>query len=590
MKVLLFSCNTGEGHNATARAIMEVLEAQNVQCDLRDTLTYLSPGFSEFICNWHNRIYRHAPKLFDMGYRAMEHTADPEETSLVFEVLKLCAGKVWRMLAAGDYDAVICTHAFSAMVMTQVRRTWGAEVPCYFVATDYTCSPTVEQTDLDGYFIPDQALSGEFVRAGISSLKLLASGIPVRQSFYSKTDKQNAREALSLPRDKIIVLLMCGSMGCGPMRKIARDLTEQLPENSLVITVCGNNEKLYEAMSEIADPRLMVLGFTRQIDVYMDAADILVTKPGGLSTTEAGNKRLPMVLINTVGGCESRNFDFFLGRGYAVGSVDAQEVVECTRELAENPKRLEKIRKALEKDFATNSTVAIAKYITDSGKVYRQSRNRIKLEENGHPLKEKGGCSMENQTALNLARSFAGESQARTRYTVYAQVARKEGYEWIARVFEETADNEAVHAEEFLEHLQKLGALAPNVELDAGYPFQLGTTAENLQYAAHGELEEHDTVYPGFAEIARREGFDDTARLWLQIARIEGVHHNAFKSLHEQFVSGTLTEKETPIAWRCLNCGYTYEGIRACDPCPVCSKPAGWQEGELNKKQMMSKK
>lgn len=197
---------------------------------------------------------------------------------------------------------------------------------------------------------------------------------------------------------------------------------------------------------------------------------------------------------------------------------------------------------------------------------------------------------MENQTILNLARSFAGESQARTRYTVYAQVARKEGYEWIARVFEETAENEAVHAEEFLEHLQKLGGLAPNIDLAAGYPFELGSTAENLQYAAHGEWEEHESAYPAFAEMARREGCDDAARLWMNIARIEGVHHNAFKSLHEQLVSGTLTEKENPITWRCLNCGYTYEGIRACDPCPVCSKPAGWQEGELDRKKMATKR
>ncbi len=195
-----------------------------------------------------------------------------------------------------------------------------------------------------------------------------------------------------------------------------------------------------------------------------------------------------------------------------------------------------------------------------------------------------------NETCLNLARSFAGESQARTRYTVYAQVARKEGYEWIARVFEETADNEAVHAEEFLEHLQKLGCCAPNIDLSAGYPFQLGTTAENLQFASEGELEEHDTAYPQFAEVARREGFDDTARLWMQIARVEGVHHNAFKDLHEQLVSGTLTEKAESISWRCLNCGYTYEGIRACDPCPVCGKEAGWQEGQLDKKKMLPKK
>ena len=196
---------------------------------------------------------------------------------------------------------------------------------------------------------------------------------------------------------------------------------------------------------------------------------------------------------------------------------------------------------------------------------------------------------MQSQTRVNLARSFAGESQARTRYTIYAKEVRKEGLEWIARVFEETADNEAVHAEEFLELIQKLGGMAENIDLDAGYPFLLGNTAENLLAAANGELEEHSDAYPGFAEIARREGFDDAARLWLQIARIEGVHHNAFQSLHDQLTGGTLTEKKEPIVWRCLNCGYTYEGIRACDPCPVCHKSAGWQEGQLNRKEMMKK-
>ena len=194
-----------------------------------------------------------------------------------------------------------------------------------------------------------------------------------------------------------------------------------------------------------------------------------------------------------------------------------------------------------------------------------------------------------NETIQNLVRSFAGESQARTRYTVYALVARKEGYEWIARVFEETAANEAVHAEEFLENIQKLGACAPNIDVNAGYPYQLGTTLENLQFAAEGELHEHDDAYPAFAEVARREGQDDAARLWMQIARVEGVHHNAFRQLYEQLKNGNLTKKEAPIVWRCLNCGFTYESTNAVDPCPICSKPAGWQEGELNTKQLMEK-
>ena len=194
------------------------------------------------------------------------------------------------------------------------------------------------------------------------------------------------------------------------------------------------------------------------------------------------------------------------------------------------------------------------------------------------------------ETIQNLARAFAGEAQANTRYTVYAKVARKEGWEWIARIFEETAANEAVHGEEFLEMLQKLGGTSPNMQLSAGYPYQLGTTVENLRYALEGELEEHDQAYPAFAEMARREGYEDAARLWLQIARIEGVHHNTFRDLYEQLKGGSLTEKEQPILWRCLSCGYTYESIRACDPCPVCNKPAGWQSGEVNQKKMLPKK
>lgn len=196
---------------------------------------------------------------------------------------------------------------------------------------------------------------------------------------------------------------------------------------------------------------------------------------------------------------------------------------------------------------------------------------------------------MYSETRKNLVRSFAGESQARTRYTIYAQTAREENCEWIARVFEETAANEAVHAREFLEMLKQLEGCGENIDLEAGYPFQLGTTAENLGYAAEGELDEHDNAYPGFAEMARREGFKDAARLWMQIARIEGLHYNQFTSLREQLTSGTLTEKQEPIRWRCLNCGYTYDGIRACDPCPVCGKSAGWQEGELDRKKIMDK-
>ena len=195
-----------------------------------------------------------------------------------------------------------------------------------------------------------------------------------------------------------------------------------------------------------------------------------------------------------------------------------------------------------------------------------------------------------SETRKNLARSFAGESQARTRYTIYAKAAREENSEWIARIFEETAANEAVHAEEFLEQLRELGGCAENIQVDGGYPFQLDSTVENLAYAAEGEKQEYEEVYPAFAEIARREGYKDAARLWMQIARIEQLHCDTFRELHTQLIRGELTEKSESASWRCLNCGYPYEGIRACDPCPVCGKSAGWQEGTLTRPDIPEKK
>ena len=136
---------------------------------------------------------------------------------------------------------------------------------------------------------------------------------------------------------------------------------------------------------------------------------------------------------------------------------------------------------------------------------------------------------MQTQTCQNLARSFAGESQARQRYTQYAQQARKEGFEYLARLFEQTAGNEQAHAQEFLEKLQKYGRQPiENIDLSAGYPYTLGVTMENLLEAAKGENEEASRAYPAFARTAREEGYADAAALWENIARIEAMHRDVF--------------------------------------------------------------
>ena len=189
---------------------------------------------------------------------------------------------------------------------------------------------------------------------------------------------------------------------------------------------------------------------------------------------------------------------------------------------------------------------------------------------------------MDTKTCQNLARSFAGEAQARTRYALYAESARQEGWEYLARLFEQAAANELAHAEQFLEKLQQHGKQPmENIDLAAGYPFTRGVTMENLFEAARSEEQEFLDVYPAFAAAARDEGFPDIAALWTQIAAVEGLHRDVFREAYSQMQTGTLYRKGRPIVWRCLNCGHIVLADEPWQVCPVCRKDRGWVEGDI---------
>lgn len=194
---------------------------------------------------------------------------------------------------------------------------------------------------------------------------------------------------------------------------------------------------------------------------------------------------------------------------------------------------------------------------------------------------------MKTETCQNLAKSFAGESQARQRYTMYAAQARKEGFEYLARIFEETAGNEQSHAQEFLEKLQKYGSQPiENIDICAGYPYTLGVTMENLLEASRGENDEATNAYPAFAKTAREEGYADIASLWENILKIEAMHRDVFLEAYNQMQTERLYQKEQPIVWRCLNCGFVMLAKQAFRVCPVCGKDRGWAEGDIVTRRM----
>lgn len=184
------------------------------------------------------------------------------------------------------------------------------------------------------------------------------------------------------------------------------------------------------------------------------------------------------------------------------------------------------------------------------------------------------------KTAENLLKAFAGESQARNRYTFYASVANKEGYIQIKNIFTETADNEKEHAKRFykflLEGLQ--GELPAMIEINASYPVAQGTTLDNLEAAAGGENEEWTDLYPAFAKVAEQEGFNEIANAFKMIATVEKHHEERYRRLADNIVNGEVFKKDKKIEWKCGNCGYIHEGVEAPDKCPACAHPQAYFE------------
>lgn len=179
-----------------------------------------------------------------------------------------------------------------------------------------------------------------------------------------------------------------------------------------------------------------------------------------------------------------------------------------------------------------------------------------------------------SQTEKNLLAAFAGESQARTRYTFFASAAKKEGYEQISALFTETADNEKEHAKRFFKFLE-----GGDTEITASYPAgKIGTTAENLLAAADGERHEHTKLYPDAADTAEKEGFKEIASVFRHIAKVEVQHELRYRKLLDNLEKKQVFKRPETVRWKCRNCGYVHEGNAAPEKCPACQHPTAYFE------------
>ena len=282
------------------------------------------------------------PGVFHFLYAAGGAISNNRRKSPVYFMNRLYRHAIDEYLSQHAFDVVITSHLFPAEVLTSLKREGRLRARTIAIATDYTCIPFWEETELDRYILPHKDLIGEFAEKGLPREGLLPYGIPVRECFCQKGDKKYARRLLELPQDKPVYLLMSGSMGFGKLGEMTEAILQRHGDGVFVAILCGRHETLLAKLQKQFEGRSNVraIPFTNEVSRYMDACDVIFTKPGGLTSTEAAVKNIPLIHTSPIPGCETRNAQFFSSRGMSFYDEDIQRQLDFAQRVTTDPQVL----------------------------------------------------------------------------------------------------------------------------------------------------------------------------------------------------------------------------------------------------------
>ena len=316
-KVLILSCGTGGGHNTAARAIQEELLARGIKADFREYLEIINPKLKDGVNNLYIKSTHKNGIVFKKVYHLGRIYEKTKLKSPVYFFNSLNKKKLYTYIKENQYTYIITTHLFAAQALTAIKK--EHHIQFMQIATDYVSIPFWQETNPDYFIIPSKELELNFIEKGIKKEKLLPLGIPVRKQFREEYDKKEIEEQLKLDSHKKYVLILNGSMGFGNVKEITKRLLENTKDYVFIIS-CGNNNELFEFLDNEYknDHRIVVLPYTNELAKYMQISEVILSKPGGLTTTEVATMRKPLIHIMPIPGCENDNADFFAKRQMSV--------------------------------------------------------------------------------------------------------------------------------------------------------------------------------------------------------------------------------------------------------------------------------
>ena len=364
-KVLLLSCSTGEGHNSAAYAIENELEKFGCEYAHVDPVSFKSERSKEIVASLYNNMIKKSPSLFGLVYKAGDIYERTKIISPVYLANASYSDKLAKFITQNLFDAVISTHLYGMEAMTALLRK-GMRIPTYGVLTDYTCIPFIGETKLDKYFIAHEDMIEETVKKGIPQEKIMVTGIPTAAKFSEDLSMEEARKLLGLPEDKKIYLTMTGGVGCENMIGFCNSLLEaETDGNYLLLVLTGNNKSMKERLDEkyAESDHIKTVSFTKQINLYMKACNVMISKPGGLSSTEAGAAGVPLVQVNAIPGCETENVRFFSERGMSLHAKSNKEAAEMAIKLSSDAEMCARMRERQKQFIYGNAARKIAEEV-----------------------------------------------------------------------------------------------------------------------------------------------------------------------------------------------------------------------------------
>lgn len=318
MDALIMTCGTGGGHNAAGAAVREELERRGHNAVTLNPYTLKSSSLAEKIDNTYIKIVQNHPSAFGAIYMAGEAYRHLPVRSPVMHINRGMADILEKYLEEHRFDVIIMSHLFPAEITTNLKRR-GTPIPkTVYIDTDYTCIPFAEEVDCDAVVVASPDVAQDCVRRGIPEDRLHPLGIPVSAAFSSDISPEEAKAALGLDTSLDYILISGGSMGAGNIELAIDACLEASAENERVVVICGSNSRLYDSLSASHGSRIILVGQTDHMAYYLRASRVYLSKPGGLSSTEAAVSGIPLIHLPPIPGCETHNAQYFSSRGMSV--------------------------------------------------------------------------------------------------------------------------------------------------------------------------------------------------------------------------------------------------------------------------------